>query len=291
LIEQTFQHCPGIGPVTEFRLKRSGFSGWADCLKQPHRLPLGAATRRRFLRWLERSVQALSDEDIAFFVEHLPIREHWRILARWFQQATFFDIETTGLSPYHNDVGVICAFQSGCLYRFVRGPDLDGFLQLVDQSALLVAFNGSSFDVPFLERTFNLPGIGRPCVDLRWMLYHQGYTGGLKAIERTMGLRRPADLADIDGAAAVMLDHRWQAGDLQAGALLVRYCAVDALATYLISGRMLSVTGVSVLPEDAESVFQLVTDDRNAAEWSAPVAAVMPNPQHHRCQNGRDRRF
>jgi uncharacterized protein len=209
---------------------------------------------------LERSIQALIEEDIGFFVQHLPVREHWRILARWFHQATFFDIETSGLSSYHHDVSVICAFRSGCLYRFKRGPDLDGFLQLIDRSTFLVAFNGGSFDVPFLERSFNLPELGRPCIDLRWMLYHQGYTGGLKAIERRLGLQRPADLADINGIDAVWLDRRWQAGDQQAGALLVRYCAADVLACYLVSGLMLGATGTKVLPANAASVFQLLTE-------------------------------
>jgi len=125
LIDRTFLLCPGIGPKLESRLKQQGFASWADCLQRPDDLPLGPIVKERLLSFLRESVQALSGDDIAFFVERLPPREHWRILVRYFDQATFFDIETSALSPYHGHVSVITAYRQGRLYWFLRDRNLD----------------------------------------------------------------------------------------------------------------------------------------------------------------------
>ena len=97
-----------------------------------------------------------------FFRTLLPQREMWRLYPEFAQRALFLDIETTGLSPYYNEVTVIGGLGGGRLELFVRGVNLHEFPAYVRQFPLLVTFNGSQFDVPFCGRTFPRPAWTRP---------------------------------------------------------------------------------------------------------------------------------
>lgn len=255
MIDRTFLHCRGVGPKTDHRLKSQGFLTWQDCLEQQSDLPFEGPRKKRFLETIRMSLTALKQEDLEFLTHQLPPCEHWRILATYFPEATFFDIETTGLSSYDCIVTVITAYFRDELYTFIYDENLDDFLHLVNESKLLVAFNGNSFDVPFLENAFNLPDIGCPYIDLRWICYHQGYRGGLKTIEKQLDLKRPLDVRNIDGYEAVRLFNRWQTGDETAGKKLVRYCESDVLATYLTAGRLLQESGLNLSLPDPDAFF------------------------------------
>ena len=257
MIDQTFIHCSGIGPKTETRLKSLGYNTWNDCLSSPENLPFQNERKKLFLKTLELSRQALQNEDIAYLVSALPPREHWRILAKYYEQATFFDIETTGLSSYDSFTTVVVAYHQNKLHTFLYSENLDDFLSLIDRSSLLVAFNGNSFDIPFLEQTFNLPEIGCPAIDLRWICYHSGYSGGLKSIEQQMGFSRPDAIRDIDGFEAVRLFYEWQNGNRPAREKLIAYCQADVLATVLVAGRLLNEMGIPVQEKDQARLFEM----------------------------------
>lgn len=256
MIAECFTHCPGIGPGTDNRLRDKGFYSWQDCLEKPEGLPLGERRRDELLAVLHRSEKARLDGEIAWFVENYPPREHWRILAEYFKEATFFDIETTGLSWHESHASVITALHRGEVFVFRHGENLDDFLDCVDEARLLVTFNGNCFDIPFLEKTFNIPDLGRPHVDLRWVAYHRGYRGGLKYIEEVMGISRPAGLVGVDGYEAVDLYYRWKAGSEEAGETLTAYCIADTLSTCLVSQRLIDEYGFPVEVDDAEFFFE-----------------------------------
>jgi len=234
MLDRVFSHCPGIGPRTEARLAEMGVCTWDDFISSG-KLPLGREKRDRAEDIISRSIEARRKGDIGFFVKHFPGREHWRVLREYLPRATFFDIETTGLSWYESHATVITAYHRGDVRAFIHGRDLDSFLDLASEAELLVSFNGSCFDLPFIERTFSIPSLGRPHIDLRWVAYHAGYRGGLKAIEAELGVRRPPEIEGIDGFEAVNLYYRWQAGDDGALRMLVRYCSADAVSLYIVA--------------------------------------------------------
>lgn len=255
MIHECFRHFRGVGPRTDQALRTGGFSNWGDCHGRRQDLPFSGSRRDRFLQEIERSARALEEEDIEFFVKAFPTAEHWRILGRYFHRATFIDMETTGLAWQFSHASVISAYHNGKMSNFVYGENLDDFLALVDQSELLVTFNGNSFDIPFLEKTFNIPTLGCPHVDLRWIAWHRGYRGGLKQIERLLGIHRPPSVDGIDGFEAVNLFYRWQGGDPAARDTLVRYCATDVLTTYLVAERLLNECGCSVGVSDPAAML------------------------------------
>ncbi len=239
MIDQVFQHCSGIGPVCEGRLKEGGFISWDDCFTRSDELPLGPKKRKQFIGDLKKSSLALKEKNISFLLKSFPSKEHWRILSEYFNEATFFDIEISDLSWYESFPTVIAAYRNGTFYHFTWKDNLDEFLDFLDECKLLVSFNGVSFDAPYLQNYFNIPPIEVPHVDLRWIAYHQGYRGGLKSIEKQLRVHRPESIGDVDGFEAVHLFHQWNRGKEEAGKELIQYCRCDVAATFLCAMKLL----------------------------------------------------
>ncbi len=255
MIKNTFHHCSGIGPKTETRLFSLGFNNWDDCLNNPRDLPFKNIKRDTFIHELEEANEKLDNQDIDFFVNKFSTKEHWRVLGTFFDRASFFDIETTGLYWYESVPSVISAFHQGEFHSFERGNRIDRFLDLIEEMELLVSFNGNSFDIPFLEHSFNIPHLNCTHIDLRWVAYHSGYKSGLKSIENEMGIFRPAEIGDIDGSEAVSLYYKWQEGDLRSKGLLISYCQADVISTKLVAEKILLEKGFLIKESDPATMF------------------------------------
>jgi uncharacterized protein YprB with RNaseH-like and TPR domain len=142
-------------------------------------------------------------------------------------RALFLDIETTGLSADHDDVTVIGALGNGELALFLKGINLEQFPAYIAQFPLLVSFNGTQFDVPFLRTHFPQARLDQSHIDLRFVLASLGYKGGLKAVEKQLGLHRDPAIQGVDGFEAVRLWHRYQRGERKALETLILYNLTD----------------------------------------------------------------
>lgn len=227
MIASAFYHCRGIGPRRLAALKSAGIRTWHDVLKRPD--AVSRSLRDVLLCECRELVEALERDCIDTFVRRFHTKDQWRILHQYLDRATFFDIETTGL---HRDdtITVIVAWHQDRLHTFVEHENLDDFLDLLEEVELLVSFNGSMFDVPRVLGTFHIPELPCPHLDLRWIARHRNLSGGLKSITRRLGISRPRDLDDVDGAQAVQWWWAWKlGGDERARVDLIRYCAADVL--------------------------------------------------------------
>ena len=108
---------------------------------------------------------------------------------------------------------MIGALGDGKLALFLKGINLDEFPAYVARFPLLVSYNGSQFDVPFLRAHFPRARLDQAHIDLRFVLASLGYKGGLKAVEGRLGLRRDPSIQGVDGFEAVRLWHRYRRGD------------------------------------------------------------------------------
>jgi uncharacterized protein YprB with RNaseH-like and TPR domain len=227
MLTRTFLHLPKVGYLTERRLWAEGLESWEDVLAAD-RPPRGFSARRfaEAQRVLETSRRSLERREHRFFAEALAPCDHWRALSDFSDRRAFLDIETTGLGAGAR-VTVIGLYDGKRVRTYVAGDNLDSFCEDLDQFSLIVTFNGASFDVPFLCRC--LAGMPRDFlhVDLRYPLKRLGLSGGLKSIERRLGLARAGDLADLSGEDAVRLWHEYLAGNEASLELLVRYNAAD----------------------------------------------------------------
>ncbi|MFC1762605.1 ribonuclease H-like domain-containing protein [Planctomycetota bacterium] len=259
VLAETFLHVPGVGPKTEAKMRAVGYETWQSVLQRPDDLPLGSRTSQTLLEALACSLKALLQEDIAYFINCFPTKEQWRILAAYFDRLSYFDIETSGLS-YDAYVTCIVCYHKGQLHRFVHGENLDDFLDLLEEIELLVSFNGASFDIPQLLQTWHIPEWPCPHIDLRWQCYHHNWEGGLKQIERDLGIQRPAGLKEVDGAEAVWLWYRWQQSqDQEARDKLLHYCAADVLNLQLVTAALLGEKSVPVTAPAQEELWSLLS--------------------------------
>lgn len=283
MVRGAFLHLPGIGPVRAARLRALGVREWRELGHQPPPgLRCGPAAWAALLAGVARCDQAWAAGDVGFFARALRGPDLWRLLAAYGERAAFLDIETDGLHHGARITVIACLWRER-LHTFVQDENLDDFLDLLQQLDLAVTFNGASFDIPMIRNGFHIPELPCAQVDLRWVCYHAGWRGGLKAVERQLGLYRPPDLEGVDGAAAVELWTRWQRERCRADRdLLVRYCAADAVALRGVAGAVLERCGCPCTPWPAgEAVWadldaELPPPARTQPLPQAPALAVVP---------------
>jgi len=223
-IENSFIPVRGVGEQTERRLWRRGVTHWDEF----DGTGVGETKAGRIESFIREARTALDAGDAHYFSETFPSGTHWRLYENFRDEATFFDIETTGLSRHYNDVTTVSVHRGGETRTLVSGRDLtaEALSRELGAAPLLVSFNGKRFDVPFLESTFDV-SLDAPHVDLLYPCRTLGLTGGLSAVERELGVER--DRPDISGEDAVRLWHRYEAGDDDALDTLVSYNREDTV--------------------------------------------------------------
>lgn len=183
----------------------------------------------------------------------------------------FLDVETTGLSKHYDEVTLVGYLVDSVYEVFIRGDNPDRLLQALEAATTLVTFNGTIFDIPFLRKTFGDILLPPNHIDLRYAARRVGLTGGQKAIEIALGLRREEGLEAMDGAAAVLLWHRYLRGEIGALRTLIAYNRADVAGMLAILDH--------ILRADAQGrLFGLRRYDSSAVSlrgYAAP-GAVLP---------------
>lgn len=245
------RHLPGIGPRKIEQFFQRGITTWTDLLAHCRSEHLPGIDNRHaaLIAELEQAEAALINNGYAHLTQTLHKADHWRVLADAFDDATFLDIETSG-DALRPDITLIIAKHRGRLHIFTAEQNLDEFLKLLDGIQLLVTFNGINFDVPQLENHFHIPMRDIGHIDLRWVCYHAQLRGGLKEVERAVGLIRPPDLIGMDGAEAAWLWQRWKlTGNSALLQRLTRYCAADVIGLEHLSRWLIARHTNAPLPD------------------------------------------
>jgi len=229
VVESTFQLAGGVGPVRERRLWQAGIARWGDLLAAPAGGPLPARADRALRAAVATAGAAFAARDADGLAALLPAGEHWRLLPAFADGAAYLDIETGDDVVGFEGISAIGVTDRHGPRLFLAGRNLRDFPEAARGWSMLVTFNGLSFDLPILRRAF--PGWRPPVahLDLRHMLARAGWEGGLKAIERALGLRRPDHLDGIDGWDATWLWRRGRAGDRAALRRFAEYNLYDAI--------------------------------------------------------------
>lgn len=224
LLEHTFIHIPGIGPKTEKRIWESGIYTWQDFLKAD-RVIINPSKDRMIRYELERSLR--HRDEIRFFQNRLSSDQMWRLFQDFRDRAVYLDIETSGGFQGVDEITVIGLYDGDSVFTFVNGRNLEEFEIAIASYELVITFNGSTFDLPFIRRGFPHIHLPPAHIDLRFVLNRLGYKGGLKAIEKSMGISRESDIEGLNGFDAVLLWKAHQWGDREALKELIRYNTAD----------------------------------------------------------------
>ena len=228
MIESTFCFLPGVGSATERRFWTQGLDTWTDFLSAGSVNNIGRGRKAVYDAQVQEAVEQYAAGNARYFGVVLPAREQWR-LYEWLRPRTaYVDIETDRFGQ----ITVVGLYGQGQMTSFIRGESLNA-CRLADALRhydLLVTFCGTTFDLPMLLAQYpNLP-LDQPHVDLCLLGRRLGYSGGLKAIERQLGIHRERELSGMNGDEAVRCWNRWRHGhNVEARGRLVRYNQADCV--------------------------------------------------------------
>jgi len=239
MLTSSFIFAKGMTEELERTLWAHGLTSWELLRRHPEEATelIGAGRAHRLLEAVNEASQAHLARDLSWFLRSWPERELWRLWAGFCppEKIALVDIETTGLTPGYDQITVIGLADTVSARAFVAGrpqpgdEGLDAFRLAIRAYDLLVTFNGASFDVPFIVKHFRDASFHfeQPHLDLLPLARALGLSGGLKDMEKQVGISRPEDIKGIRGMEAITLWGAWKAGDAAAYKRLTTYCKAD----------------------------------------------------------------
>jgi uncharacterized protein YprB with RNaseH-like and TPR domain len=227
MLTNTFLHIQGIGAVTEQRLWEGGIQDW-DAFLCDSSYPMPPARRHFMIDKIKASKTHLKNGNPTYFSKILPSNDAWRYFAEFRSSAAYLDIETYGLDAFSPSITTIALYDGREVKTYIDGRNLDDFLDDIMHYKVIITYNGKCFDVPFIERQFHIR-LDQAHIDLRYVLASLGFKGGLKGIERQLGIDR-GFLRGVDGFGAVLLwDEFQKTGKPEALETLLAYNVEDTI--------------------------------------------------------------
>lgn len=155
----------------------------------------------------------------------------------------YLDIETTGLSPSGSELTVIGIYrENGSSDEVIQlvGDEISlaGLTDSLENTSMLYTYNGSRFDLPFIKAKLGID-LTEHCSheDLMYACWRRKLKGGLKSVERQLGIER--ELTDIDGLMAVRLWHEYvNCGNEESLSRLLRYNEEDVVNLRVLRERL-----------------------------------------------------
>jgi hypothetical protein len=177
---------------------------------------------------LAESVVALDHKNASYFKSQLGAKEAWRAWPEFQSDCCYLDIETDG-GMSGSSVTTIGLYDGNRFTCLVRGQDLEIFPDYISRFKYLVTFYGTGFDLPMLQKAF--PGLRFPQIhlDLCFALKRLGYRGGLKRIEKQLGISRGDETDGLSGLDAIRLWREYQLGREESLRTLIEYNQEDVV--------------------------------------------------------------
>lgn len=252
MLTASFLSAKGMTEDLERALWARGVIGWDQARAHPEEVveAVGNARAGKVAEHIVEAQAALQRRDRAWFRGAFAANsDAWRLWKGYAapERIALVDIETTGLTPGYDQITVIGLADRKGARAFVAGrpmpgdEPLDRFPAAIKDYDLIVTFNGENFDLPFIERHFKESAFRfeLPHLDLLVLARQLGISGGLKDIEKNMGISRGGEIAGMRGNEAIALWGQWKAnGDAAAYRKLTTYCKADCANLWELAERL-----------------------------------------------------
>lgn len=146
----------------------------------------------------------------------------------------YLDIETTSLSPYSGDltvVGLHLDYGNKNTTIQLVGEEIGAskLIEVISEVGVLYTYNGARFDLPYIKVKLGVDlNKSYTHKDLMYDCWRRNIYGGLKEVEKKLGIKRKT--ANIDGFMAVQLWYDYELrGDEKALAILLEYNREDVV--------------------------------------------------------------
>lgn len=241
MIRRRFSIFRGIGPKTERSIWDAGVCDWRSYLEGQGLAGVSVTTRKKLDSQVSTWHDALERENTGFFVRHLPSVEHWLLYEVFGNGVRYLDIETTGFAAGREDVTVVGLYDGKHYDCLINGQGLSSLAlqRNLRDCKLLVTFFGSGFDIPVLKRAFPDVDWNIPHFDLCFAGRRLGLRGGLKVIEKELGIGRSQSIEQLDGLEAIRLWRIYRSsGDQRALDKLIEYNRADTVNLLVLAEIM-----------------------------------------------------
>jgi uncharacterized protein YprB with RNaseH-like and TPR domain len=140
----------------------------------------------------------------------------------------FLDIETDG-GDRGESVTMVGLYDGEKFQALIRDEDLSTFPDVISHYGMIITFFGTGFDLPMLQRCFPNLRFDQIHMDLCPTLRRLGLYGGLKKIEKAVGIERAPETAGLTGLDAVRLWRAYRLGSDSAMERLLAYNRDDVV--------------------------------------------------------------
>ena len=222
---------------------------------------------------------SLNTYNTRHFLNLLPQSEMWRLYSFFKDEAVFLDIETTGVNSY-DDITVVGLYDGINTKTMIKdiNLDLNSLKHELEHYKLIVTFNGSTFDIPFIKKRYPdlLPDI--PNFDLRVACNRTGLTGGLKQIEKQLVIQRNNIIEKLCNGDPLTLWRMAKAsGDDYYLKLLVEYNEEDCFNLKKIADHVCNKLEKRIFEENA------INNGRSTGDASSGVSTRIRSIRTARC--------
>jgi len=226
MLRESFIFLPKVQQTTERNIWAQA-SDWNAFLDKPKIKGFSPRRKEQADGVVKQAREATLQDDARKLARLFPRNAHWRLYDQFKGNAAFLDIETS----YPGTVTLVGIFDGKETKSFIHGYNLDRHTlsEELAKYQMVVTFNGASFDIPVLKHYFQLP-FDMPHVDLKNVCTRVGLTGGLKSIEKQLGIARSESIKHVRGEDAAELWRCWKAtGDKDFLDMLITYNEEDCV--------------------------------------------------------------
>jgi uncharacterized protein len=193
MIKQSFIFLPKIKSNKEKSIWEQGIKDWDSFVIAERVKGISPRLKLEYNKLVLDAKKELYKNNSTYFLDKLPTTETWRLYDYFKDEAVFLDIETsssTTIGSYLTVIGLFDGINTKTMIRDVNLNIAELKKELVKYK-LLITFNGSTFDLPYLNKRYPglLPEI--PHIDVRHLCSKAGLKGGLKDIEKQLSITRP----------------------------------------------------------------------------------------------------
>ena len=229
MIRQSFIFLPRISEQKERNIWQQGILSWNHFLETKEIDGISSRAKGFYDLQLLRAKEELAKDNALHFYEKMPNVEAWRLYEYFKDDCCFLDIETVGYGGYITVIGLFDGVETKIMVKDIN-LNMKILREELAKYKMLVTFNGSSFDIPCINKYYpnSVPKVAH--IDLRHACRKISLVGGLKSIEEQVGIKRPDHLKAIGGDQAIKLWRAYKAsGDKEYLDLLVQYNEEDIM--------------------------------------------------------------
>ncbi len=186
MITKCFTFLDGISNRKQDRILEQ-VNDWNDFIGKNVK---GISKLRKFFydQKVREAKQALLNDDLGFFNKNFKNKDLLFLYKYYRDETCFLDIE---INRGREDIVLVGVDDGYEIKQFLKGFNLEKniLFDYLSRFKVIVTYNGAAFDIPLLKKYFNFK-LNFIHIDLKPICLSFGFKGGLKKIEKELGIER-----------------------------------------------------------------------------------------------------